>query len=193
MLTFDTPPDYETPADANRDNLYAVTIETGTTDYTPRAVTIAVTNVTVMTRAPHIQYAENGTGAVATYTYNGPESPTWAVGGADAAAFSISATGVLTFDTPPDYETPTDADGDNIYAVTIQAGTTADTQFAATVTVTNVTGVKGPSDIRHPENSTRGGHLHSRRVIHVDRGGGRRGPLLHQQRGGAHLQYPARL
>ncbi|WP_226579036.1 DUF4082 domain-containing protein [Acuticoccus sediminis] len=40
--------------------------------------------------------------------------------GADAAAFSVNATsGVLTFVTPPDYEAPTDANGDNRYEVTV--------------------------------------------------------------------------
>lgn len=43
------------------------------------------------------------------------------LGGADSAQFSIdSNTGVLTFLTAPDYESPTDANGDNQYEVTVQ-------------------------------------------------------------------------
>ena len=43
------------------------------------------------------------------------------VGGADRAKFSITKDGALTFNAPPDFEAPTDANGDNIYAVTVQA------------------------------------------------------------------------
>jgi hypothetical protein len=43
------------------------------------------------------------------------------VGGADQAKFSITSGGVLSFNTAPDYETPTDANVDNVYEVTVQA------------------------------------------------------------------------
>lgn len=52
-------------------------------------------------------------------------------GGADAAAFAIDAeTGALSFNAAPDYEQPTDAGGDNVYDVVVQAsdGNAADTQ-----------------------------------------------------------------
>lgn len=43
-------------------------------------------------------------------------------GGADASKFSIdAATGALVFLTAPDFETPTDAGGNNVYDVTVQA------------------------------------------------------------------------
>ena len=61
-------------------------------------------------------------------------------GGADAALFAIdSATGVLSFLTPPDFEHPQDAGGDNLYEVTIQVfdGTVTHTQNVV-VDVTNV-------------------------------------------------------
>jgi hypothetical protein len=41
-------------------------------------------------------------------------------GGEDRALFGIDASGVLTFNTPPDFERPEDADGDNVYLVTIR-------------------------------------------------------------------------
>ena len=60
------------------------------------------------------------------------------VGGADAAKFSInSSTGELTFVSAPDFESPTDADFDNLYDVSVQASDGAggtDTQ-ALTVSV----------------------------------------------------------
>ena len=63
------------------------------------------------------------------------------VGGADAAFFSIdSASGVLTFTTAPNFEVPADADGNNVYLLTVQAADGNggfDTQ-AISVTVRNV-------------------------------------------------------
>ena len=59
-------------------------------------------------------------------------------GGADGARFTISATGQLSFVTPPNYDLPTDADGNNIYQVQIAASDgKASTALALSVTVTN--------------------------------------------------------
>ena len=44
------------------------------------------------------------------------------IGGVDAARFRIeSATGALTFLSPPNYEAPTDGGGDNVYEVIVRA------------------------------------------------------------------------
>ena len=88
-----------------------------------------------------IDYAENGTGMVATYSAAGPDAAraTWSLEGDDAGDFSISTAGVLTFRTTPNYEAPADAGTDNVYQVTVQAndGTNTATK-AVTVTVTDV-------------------------------------------------------
>ena len=88
-----------------------------------------------------IDYAENGMGAVETYTASGPDaaSATWSLSGDDAGDFRISRAGVLTFRTSPDFENPADANTDNVYMVTVKAndGTSLDTHDV-TVTVTNV-------------------------------------------------------
>jgi VCBS repeat-containing protein len=70
------------------------------------------------------------------------------VGGADAAKFTInSMTGALSFASIPNYESPTDSGGNNVYDVTVQAsdghGGTA-TQAIA-VTLTNVN--EGPTGL----------------------------------------------
>ena len=79
-------------------------------------VTITVTGVDeppVVTGPSSMDYAENGTGTLAAYTAGDPEGVTsidWTMSGADSGKFSISATGEITFRTPPDYEnrrTPT--------------------------------------------------------------------------------------
>jgi uncharacterized delta-60 repeat protein len=71
---------------------------------------------------------------------DGPAITYSITGGADAAKFTInSSTGVLAFVSAPNYETPTDSGGNNIYDVIVQAsdGSLTDTQAIA-VTVTDV-------------------------------------------------------
>ncbi|MDX2209219.1 MAG: PQQ-dependent sugar dehydrogenase [Sphingopyxis sp.] len=41
-------------------------------------------------------------------------------GGADAARFAITPAGVVSFASPPDFDLPGDADGDNVYAITLR-------------------------------------------------------------------------
>ena len=84
-----------------------------------------------------IEYAENGTAAVATYTAVDPEGAditSWTLSGNDADDFMIDG-GVLSFAKSPDYEKATDGDrnndgdftgdteeaSDNTYEVTVQA------------------------------------------------------------------------
>ena len=87
-----------------------------------------------------VDYAENGTNPVATYTASGPDADmaAWTLDGDDAGDFDING-GMLTFRSSPDYEIPMDADTDNVYMVTIMAsdGTYMDTHDVM-VTVTNV-------------------------------------------------------
>ena len=68
------------------------------------------------------EYAENDTGAVATFTATDPEGTpvSWDLddtGGADHALFSISKDGVLSFKSSPNYE----ASADNEHEVTVRA------------------------------------------------------------------------
>ena len=135
--------DYETKA------TYSVTVTAsdsgGLSD--PIDVTITVTDdvdeAPVITGDAAPNYAENGTGPVATYSATDPESETitWSLEGDDASLFDLSQVGVLTFNDPPDYEMPGDADEDNAYEVTVVAsdGTNEDRlDVTVTVTVTNV-------------------------------------------------------
>ena len=87
-----------------------------------------------------VEYAENATGMVATYTASGPNAAMamWSLSGDDAGLFDISG-GVLTFNSSPDFESPADMGGDNMYMVTVEAddGTYMGTRDV-TVTVTDV-------------------------------------------------------
>ena len=70
-----------------------------------------------------ITYEENGTDSVGTYRATDPEdgTVTWGLSGADRSVFSVSDTGVLTFNSSPDYDNPGDLGGDNVYQVTVEA------------------------------------------------------------------------
>ena len=71
-----------------------------------------------------VSVAENGT-AVTTVTATDSDAGATLsysiTGGADAAKFAINAsTGVLTFVSAPDVESPTDTGGNNVYDVQVQ-------------------------------------------------------------------------
>ena len=78
-----------------------------------------------------------GITAVGTYMTT-ITSPTWSLSGLDAGDFSISG-GVLSFSSAPDFESPADANTDNVYMVTVVAanGGASSATLAVTVTVTN--------------------------------------------------------
>ncbi|WP_367113333.1 cadherin-like domain-containing protein [Zoogloea sp.] len=151
-LSFISAPDFETPTDAGGDNVYDVTIQVsdgqGSTNSQAIAVTVtsANDNAPVITSGATASVAENTT-AVMTVTATDADLPAQTltysiVGGADAAKFAInSSTGALSFVSAPDFETPTDAGGDNVYDVTVQVsdgqGSTDSLAIAVTVTAGN--------------------------------------------------------
>ena len=67
-------------------------------------------------------------------------SITYSVSGNDASSMAVSSTGVVTFTSTPDFETPGDANSDNVYSfnVSVTDGTLS-TSEAFTITVTNDT------------------------------------------------------
>ena len=93
-----------------------------------------------------IEYAEDRTDPVATFTATDPEEKdiTWSLAGDDAGDFKIDG-GVLTFSSKLNYEAPADNDTNNTYEVTVVASAGAsetDTvqmdEHEVTVNVTNV-------------------------------------------------------
>lgn len=67
-------------------------------------------------------YVNEGTTTVTTVAANGTPTPTFSKSGDDTADFAIDAnTGVLTFSPAPDYDSPTDADTNSVYLVTVTA------------------------------------------------------------------------
>ena len=163
-LTFKSAPDFEKPNDGDKKNDYEVTVSASDGSLTSTlAVEITVTNVNeagTISGSASINYAENGTGTVETFSITDPEgdSITWSISGTDAARFSISSSGVLTFKSAPDYEKPNDGDKKNDYEITIRA---SDGNLTATldveITVTNVNesgAISGSASINYAENGT---------------------------------------
>ena len=148
MLKFKSAPDYEAPADADGDNFYEVTVmvEAGTEEG-EREVTVKVNDAvelgTLAGDGTH-DYAENGTDAVGTYMVSNDYgfAITWDLGGDDADQFMLDGTGMsrtLNFSSAPDYEAPADANGDNVYTVTVmvEAGSETD-NVSVTIEVNDV-------------------------------------------------------
>ena len=139
----------ENPSTAARTVSFTVTDTSGGASNTAtRTVSVtAVNDAPVITSngggaSASISVSENST-AVTTVTATDVDSSNLVYsisGGADAARFTIdSSTGVLRFITAPDFETPTDAGGNNVYDVIVQVsdGSLTDTQSLA-ITVTDV-------------------------------------------------------
>ena len=152
-LSFVSAPDFESPADAGGNNVYDVTVQVSdgsNTDTQAIAVTVSDANDNAPVISSNgggasaaVSVAENGT-AVTTVTASDADAGATLsysiVGGADAARFAINAaTGALSFVSAPDFESPADAGGNNVYDVTVQVsdGSNTDTQAIA-VTVTDV-------------------------------------------------------
>ena len=92
--------------------------------------------------------AENSAGTIYTATATDPDGNplTFSLaGGADRAAFAITPGGALSFVQSPDFEAPTDADGNNVYLVQIAVSDgIASATRDLSITVTNA----GPDAFR---------------------------------------------
>ena len=150
-VSFNEAPDVEDPDDANGDNVYNITVtasdNTGGTPDTNQAVAITVTgvndNAPVFTSPATASVEENQTLAyTAVATDADGDSLRYSLSGTDAALFTINeTTGEVSFNEAPDVEEPDDANGDNVYDITVTAsdGTTAnDINQAVAITVTGV-------------------------------------------------------
>ena len=130
-LTFRNVPDYERPADSNRDNVYNFSVRAsdgGLYGDGYLSVTVTVEDVNepptiTTTSKTSFTYRENGTATIYTFKATDPERSTitWSVTGTDGDDFTISETGALTFASPPNFESPQGSSLDNNqYLVTIQ-------------------------------------------------------------------------
>jgi Bacterial Ig-like domain len=145
-VTFATAPDYDTPGDADGDNVYQMTITAtdAAGNMSSQALIVVVTEFSAGDTTPPVMSGPltpsvlEGQTAVASYTAD--EVVTWSLSGTDGDTFAVDAAGGVTFVTAPDYDAPADADGDNIYQMTITATDVAGnmSSLALIVTVTEV-------------------------------------------------------
>ena len=115
VVTFNTAPDYETKT------TYVIVIDILDGGYTTsQEVTINITDVNeapLISSSASFNADENQT-AIGTASASDPEGTeiSYSVTGTDASVISISSSGVLSFDTAPNYESK------NAYSVTLNAG-----------------------------------------------------------------------
>ena len=155
-LRFRYTPDFEAPADSGRDNVYEFSVRASDgSNYGYLGVTVTVEDVNeapviTTTSKTSFTYRENGTATIYTFSATDPEGATisWSPGGSDGGDFTITADsrgrGVLAFARPPDFESPTDADRDNVYEFTVVATDDQGLTDSVEVTVTGIDQNEGP-------------------------------------------------
>jgi streptogramin lyase/ribosomal protein L27 len=144
-VSFKNTPDYENPRDSDTNNIYLVevVVSDAANHTVSRTYTVNVTDtndpLAVFTSGTTASFAENVTGTVYTVTATHANPLTYSLGtGNDEALFNIT-NGVVTFKTPPNFESPTDTNFDNNYVIEVKAfdGINTATQ-SITITITNL-------------------------------------------------------
>ena len=130
------------------------------------SITVTPVNDAPVVTTTNLDAAENQTNAgtvVAADDDVPADTLTWSLagGGADDGLFTINdSTGELTFNSAPDFESPGDADANNIYELQVQVfDGTVSTIKTITVTVTdaNDAPVITTTNLNAPENQVNGG------------------------------------
>ncbi|MBJ6611142.1 MAG: right-handed parallel beta-helix repeat-containing protein [Candidatus Thiothrix moscowensis] len=153
------PGNFESPADANKDNVYEVQVVATYTDGTQvtRDLTVRVLNeneAPVIISAPAVSFVEDSVANVLDIASQDQDAGTSEgnglsyriSGGTDASFFAVTSTaGILTFRAIPDYDAPMDSNRDNIYEVEVTVTDTGGLSNSKlfTVTVTNNTADDG--------------------------------------------------
>ncbi|MDB5337218.1 MAG: Serralysin, partial [Planctomycetaceae bacterium] len=137
QIRFLSSPDFEAPADLDHDNVYkiSVTPNDGLIDGTTQDITISVLpvndNTPVIGSSNAANVFENTSANSVVLDVNATDADlpaqalTYSLSGGDSGLFSInSGTGEIRFLAPPDFETPLDQNGDNLYQflVTVSDG-----------------------------------------------------------------------
>ena len=125
VLTFKTAPDFENPTDANLDGTYEVVVlasdGVGGTD--TQMIFVTLTNINEGADQ-NVSINENTIMVANVWAGDSDAPPYGIVGGADASLFQVSHDPIgkrfyLMFSALPNFESPADSDGDNVYEVTV--------------------------------------------------------------------------
>ena len=147
-VTFATAPNFETPLDSNGDNVYEINVvatdDGGLVDEQDVTVTVINANEAPALPADRAVSVVENTTVVGTFAGVDPDGDTltYSLVGVDAGLFTInSSTGEVTFAAAPDFETPLDSDGDNVYEINVVAtddeGLVSEQDVSVTVTNAN--------------------------------------------------------
>ena len=126
-----------------RVEVFTLTLDDGHGNSTTQSVSVTLTNINdapVITAPTAAGFEENGSGLVlqVSATDADGDALTYGISGTDAALFEMSADGKLTFKSPPNFEAPADAGGENVYDLILTASDGAlTTQQELAVTVTD--------------------------------------------------------
>jgi hypothetical protein len=134
---------------------FTVTLNDGVaapvTNNATSVVSTSVNNAPVVTSGGAVTVQENQTSAC---TVTGSDVDPGAVlsyaisGGADAALFAIdAATGVVTFNSAPNFESPSDAGGNNVYDIVVTASDGVLTSTPRAVAITVINANEQPTDL----------------------------------------------
>jgi len=148
VLTFNTAKGFFTPDDDDTDGVYEVSVGVSNGSYFDyQDISVTVTNVApIITNESNAFIYDGLTTVRQCLATDGPGTTlTWSItGGDDAGFFSIgSSSGILTFDSPPDFNDPQDLDTDNVYEVTVQVSDSlaTDTQAISVEVIERVGGL----------------------------------------------------
>ncbi len=171
-LVFSSAADFELPMDANGDNVYEVEIVAydeaiGLGPETRQTILVTVLpqedNQPIFTSSLTPSVPENTT-FVQTVTAYDDDLPATNIsfvltGGPDAGLFTLSPGGELSFVAAPDFESPADADADNVYVVEVKASD-AGSEWTETISITVTDVQEAPLlDIRVLSATANGGSL----------------------------------
>ena len=148
-VSFIAPPDFENPDDDGGDNVYDIVVTASDGDNsTNHDVAITVTNVNdndpTFSSGNSAAVAETLGVDSAVYTAMATDADgdplSYSLSGTDAARFMIDPnTGAVRFIASPDFESPGDDDGDNVYDIVVTASDGDNsTNHDVAITVTNV-------------------------------------------------------
>lgn len=118
-------PNFESPTDNGLDNVYNFTVNVSDGSLSSsQAVAVTVGNVNEspsFSVASAQSYTENSTSSISVVASDpdGSSVLTYSLSGSDASRFTISSAGALSFASTPDYESPADTGGNNIYNVSV--------------------------------------------------------------------------
>jgi hypothetical protein len=163
---YSAPPDFESPTDANADNVYVVTVQAsdeagGTATQTMSVVVTPVNESAPIFTSSNIVFVPENTTFVTQVVAVDPDLPAQTitfslVGGTDRSKFGITPDGRLSFLTPPDFDMPMDSNGDNVYVVTVQASDSLGAAATQTLIVRVIQGAPNTSDHGDAPDATAG-------------------------------------